>query len=70
MNYLQHFVGGGLNSGNKVGWTESRLFNLSKVVDRVAIQHHLAHWDERIVLVGPNLEGERVYLEFGYNTRK
>lgn len=38
-----------------MGWSESRLLDLSEVVLRILVEHDLANWNQRIVLVRNNL---------------
>lgn len=65
-SYLKHFVGRRLNTGNKVGWRESCLLHLCKVVCRIPVQHHLAHWDQRVLLVRPHLQVGMAWHEAGW----
>jgi len=52
---LKHLVHGRFDTGNQVRGRERRLLSLSVVVGGVSIQSDFADWDQRVVLVGPDL---------------
>lgn len=56
---LQHLVGTGLNARWHVAGVKGQLLDLCKVVSRVPVEHHLPHWDQWEVFMGPNLKGKR-----------
>lgn len=52
---LEHFVWAGLNAWRHVAGIKSQLLHLCEVVDRVSVKDHLSHWDQRVLLVRPDL---------------
>ena len=52
---LEHSVVGGLDSGNQVGGSESRLLSLGEVVLGVLVESHFSDWDQRVVAMRPDL---------------
>ena len=53
--YLKHLVRGCFNSRNHTGRVEGALLNLGEIIRRVAIQDHLANWDQRVFRMWPDL---------------
>ena len=53
--YLEHLIRGRLNARHHVRRREGQLLYLSKVVGRITVQDHAAHFLKRVVLVGPDL---------------
>ena len=54
---LQELVGGELDSWHDRGGAESSLLHFGKVVFWIAVQHHLAHWHQRELVLWPGLCG-------------
>lgn len=54
--HLQHFVGTWLDAWWHVAGVKGYLLHFCKVVAWVPIENHLAHWDQRVFLMGPNLK--------------
>ena len=52
---LEHLVVGELNTWDNMGWGESTLLNLGKVILRVSVKIEFSNWDQRIVAVGDYL---------------
>src|SRR5260221_205398 len=52
---LQHAVGRGADARHQVGRRERGLLHIGVVVARVAVELHHAHFDQRVVLLAPDL---------------
>jgi hypothetical protein len=52
---LEHLVVGELNTWDDMGWGESNLLNLGKVILRVSVKIEFSNRDQRIVAVGDYL---------------
>ncbi len=63
---LQHLVRAVTNTGHNMGGREPRLLNFRKVVFRVAVQLKFTHFNQRIILVRPDLgEIKRIIVRLG-----
>jgi hypothetical protein len=51
---LQDWVGTWLYPRNSVGWRESRLLDLCKIILRVLIQYYLSDGAERVIFMRPH----------------
>jgi hypothetical protein len=58
--YLKDGVRRRLDSRDEVGRTEGQLLHLREMVDRILVEHDLAHLDQRELFVRPDLwEGRK-----------
>jgi hypothetical protein len=61
---LENWIGRGLHTRNEMRWRERGLFDFSEVVLRILVEHKLADFSKREVLVWPDLgEIENVITE-------
>lgn len=59
VSYLKHLVRRCLYARHHVSWVEGTLFNLSKVVLGIPVQHHLAHRNQRELCMWPDLQNKK-----------